>query len=308
MARFGKKAALESQKSTKEVECIVSVAEDGFSVNPSTGDPLSYYVEAQRLQDGVSPEDAMAGLADSSPFITNKKEYYKTWNGEKREKTSHTEQISAYGMEQIRKAAVNEFVTIRKVFDSVTGEEKEKRIHNYIVKLNIGFGGPGKPAFFYVPKAVNLTEKDERYSFRNMPKPGRELTQDILDRHNEITRLAKQAAQELYSYSGTGNVVDEGSTPSTMEQMEESRKMAEADAAAEMAQEAAQEAAGDASGPQDGQDAIRDGEALAGLQEAAEEVPAEVDPAALANAWGGAADVEPPAAIEQADAEPAEDS
>ena len=107
LARFGKKAALESQKSTKEVECIVSVAEDGYSVNPATGQPSSYYVEAQRLQDGVSEEDALAGLADSSPFITNKKEYYRSLTGEKREKTSHTEQISVYGMEQIRNAAVN---------------------------------------------------------------------------------------------------------------------------------------------------------------------------------------------------------
>lgn len=250
MARFGKKAALESQKSTREVECIVSVPEDGYSVNPSTGEPSSYYVEAQRLQDAVTPEEAMAGLADSSPFITNKKEYYRTWTGEKREKTSHTEQISVYGMEQIRKAAVNELVTIRKVFDSVTGEEKEKRIKHYIVKLNIGFGGPGKPAFFYVPKATNLTEKDERYSFRNMPKPGRELTQEILDRHNEITRLAKQAAQEMYSYSGVGEVKDEGEAPSR-DQMEKEAAEAARKAQEEPGTEAAFQ---DADAPKDVQD------------------------------------------------------
>ena len=32
-----------------------------------------------------------------------------------------------------------------------------------------------------------------------MPKRGRELTQEILDKHNEITRIAKEAARELYS-------------------------------------------------------------------------------------------------------------
>ena len=90
---------------------------------------------------------------------------------------------------------------IKKVFDAVTGEEKDKVVHNYIVKLNIGFGGPGQPAFFYVPKAVNRTKKDEEYSFRNMPKAGRELTQEILDKHNEITRIAKAAAKELYGSS-----------------------------------------------------------------------------------------------------------
>lgn len=257
MARFGKKAALESQKSTKEVECIVSVAEDGYSVNPATGQPSSYYVEAQRLQDGVSEEDALAGLADSSPFITNKKEYYRSLTGEKREKTSHTEQISVYGMEQIRNAAVNELVTIRKVFDAVTGEEKEKRIRNYIVKLNIGFGGPGKPAFFYVPKAMNLTERDERYSFRNMPRPGRELTQEILDRHEEITRLAKQAAQEMYSWSGTGEVKDEGEAPS-QEQMERdaeeaARKAVEEFLPDDVPQDSAQEQNA-AEGPAEAQD------------------------------------------------------
>jgi hypothetical protein len=200
MARFGKKAELDEQKSTKEVECIVSVSDDNVSINANTGKPMSYYVEAQRLQDNVDPDDAAAGKADSNPYITNKKEYYMTASGQK-EKTSHTEQISAYGMEQIKQAAVNEFDTIKKVFDSVTGEEKDKVVHNYIVKLNIGFGGPGQPAFFYVPKAVNRNKKDEEYSFRNMPKRGRELTQEILDKHNEITRIAKEAAKELYGTS-----------------------------------------------------------------------------------------------------------
>lgn len=197
MARFGKKAELDEQKTTKEVECIVSVSDDNCSYNSITGKPSSYYVEAQRLQDQVDPEDAKAGKADSNPYITNKKEYYMTASGQK-EKTSHVEQISAYGMEQIKAAAANEFDTIKKVFDAATGEEREKVIHNYIVKLNIGFGGPGQPAFFYVPKAVNHTKKDEDYSFRNMPKRGRELTQEILDRHNEITRLSKEAAKSMY--------------------------------------------------------------------------------------------------------------
>ena len=202
MARFGKKADLDIQKSTKEVECLVSVSDDNVSINSSTGQPSAYYVEAQRLQDMVDPDDAMAGKADSNPYITNKKEYYRTATGEEREKTSHQEQISAYGMEKIKEAAVNEFDTIKQVFDAVTGETKEKVIHNYVVKLNIGFGGPGQPAFFYVPKAVNVTERDEQYSFRNMPKQGRELTQEILDKHNEITRLAKEAAQKLYTPDG----------------------------------------------------------------------------------------------------------
>ncbi len=202
MARFGKKADLDIQKSTKEVECLVSVSDDNVSINSSTGQPSTYYVEAQRLQDMVDPDDAMAGKADSNPYITNKKEYYRTATGEEREKTSHQEQISAYGMKKIKEAAVNEFDTIKQVFDTVTGETKEKVIHNYVVKLNIGFGGPGQPAFFYVPKAVNVTERDEQYSFRNMPKQGRELTQEILDKHNEITRLAKEAAQKLYTSDG----------------------------------------------------------------------------------------------------------
>lgn len=209
MARFGKQAALEAHKSTKEVECIVSVSDDNCSINSATGEPASYYVEAQRLQDQIDPEDAKAGLADSNPYITNKKEYYRDKTGQLREKTSHSEQISVYGMEQIKKNAVNEFDTIKKVFDAVTGEEKEKIVHNYIVKLNIGFGGPGKPAFFYVPKAVNATEKDEKYSFRNMPKAGRELTQEIIDRHNEITRLSKEAAQRKYEDVGVPDVSDQ---------------------------------------------------------------------------------------------------
>lgn len=202
MARFGKQAALDEHKSTKEVECLVSVSDDNCSVHAITGQPTSYYVEAQRLQDLVDPEDAKAGKADSNPYITNKKEYYRDINGQMKEKTSHTEQISVYGMEQIKKVATNEFDTIKKVFDAVTGEEKEKVVHNYIVKLNIGFGGPGKSAFFYVPKAVNNTEKDEKYSFRNMPKAGRELTQAILDKHNEITQLSKDAAKKLYTNDG----------------------------------------------------------------------------------------------------------
>ena len=75
MARFGKKAELDEQKSTKEVECIVSVSDDNVSINANTGKPMSYYVEAQRLQDNVDPDDAAAGKADSNPYITNKKEY-----------------------------------------------------------------------------------------------------------------------------------------------------------------------------------------------------------------------------------------
>lgn len=199
MARFGKQAELDAQKGTKDVECIVSVSDDNCYVDSTTGKATRYFVEAQRLQDEVSPEDAKAGKADSNPYITSHKEYYRTLTGEVKEKVSHVEQISAYGMEQIKAAAANEFDTIKKVFDAVTGEEKEKIVHNYIVKLNIGFQGPGKPAFFYVPKAVNVTEKDEKYSFRNMPKRGRELTQAILDKHNEITQLAKEAAREKYA-------------------------------------------------------------------------------------------------------------
>ena len=198
MARFGKQADLDIHKKTTDVECLVSVSDDNFSINAETGQISRYYVEAQRLQDQVDPEDAKAGKADSNPYITNKKEYYKDKNGNIREKTSHVEQISAYGMEQIKNAAVNQFDTVKKVFDSVTGEEKEKIVHNYVVRLNIGFDGPSKSAFFYVPKAVNRTERDRSYSMRNMPKPGRELTQTILDRHNEITKLSKEAAQMKY--------------------------------------------------------------------------------------------------------------
>ena len=202
MARFGKKAELAEQKSNIGVECLVSVSDDNVSINPATGEAVSYYVEAQRLQDNVDPEDAKAGKADSNPYITNKKETYTDANGVVREKTSHQEKISAYGMEKIKEASVNEFDTMKQIFDAATGEYKEKVIHNYVVKLNIGFGEPGSPAFFYVPKAVNKTERDEKYSFRNMPQRGRELTQEILDRHNEITRLSKEAAQKLYTSDG----------------------------------------------------------------------------------------------------------
>lgn len=200
MARFGKKAELPQHKSTQNVECIISVSEDNCHIDPGTGEVSRYYVEAQRLQDDVSPEDAMSGKADSNPYITNKKEYYKTVNGELKEKTSHQESISAYGMEQIKKAAVNEFDTIRKVFDSVTGEERDKIVHNYIVKVNIGFDGRTNSAFFYVPKASNESARDEAYSFRNMPKAGRLLTQQIIDAHNQITQLAKEAAQKQYGF------------------------------------------------------------------------------------------------------------
>lgn len=202
MARFGKQAELEAHKKITDVECIVSVSDDNCSIDSSTGRVTRYYVEAQRLQDQVDPEDAIAGKADSNPYITSRKEFYRTLTGEIKEKTSHVEQISAYGMEQIKAAASNEFDTIKKVFDSVTGQEKEKIVHNYIVKLNIGFSGPGKSAYFYVPKAVNTTEKDAKYSFRNMPKRGRELTQEILDKHNEITRLAKEAARKKFEQDG----------------------------------------------------------------------------------------------------------
>ena len=100
MARFGKQAALDEQKSTKEVECIVSFSDDNKSTNPITGEVTSYYVEAQRLQDNVDPKDAAAGRADSNPYITNKKEWYRNLNGQSCEKTSHTEQISVYGLEK----------------------------------------------------------------------------------------------------------------------------------------------------------------------------------------------------------------
>lgn len=193
MARFGKKAELESQKSVVGVECLISVSEDGCQIDPVTGKPFKYYVEAQRLQDNVDEEDAKAGKADANPYIVNRKEFYKTASGEMRQTIVHTESISAYGMEKIKEAAVNEFDTVRTVFDEVTGERKETVIHNYIVKLNIGFDALKNSGFFYVPKTVNKTPQDEAYSFRNMPKAGRSLTQEIIDRHNEITRLSKEA-------------------------------------------------------------------------------------------------------------------
>lgn len=193
MARFGKKAALESQKPVTDVECLVSVSDDNCQIDPMTGKTIKYYVEVQRLQDEVSEEDAKAGLADSNPYIVNRKEFYKTKSGELKEKVAHTESISPYGMEKIKEAAVNEFDTVKTTFDAVTGEHKEKVVHNYIVKLNIGFDALKNSGFFYVPKTVNKTKKDEAYSFRNMPKAGRHLTQEIIDRHNEITRLSKEA-------------------------------------------------------------------------------------------------------------------
>lgn len=203
MARFGKQAELDEHKRVTDVECLVSFSDDNCSINAETGQVSRYYVEAQRLQDQVDLDDARAGKADSNPYITNKKEYYRDRNGNVKEKTSHVEQISVYGMEQIKKAAVNEFDTVKKVFDAATGEEKEKVVHNYIVRLNIGFDGPSKSAFFYVPKAYNKTERDKKYSARNMPKSGRELTQSIIDRHNEVTRISKEVAEMKY-----GNIAD----------------------------------------------------------------------------------------------------
>lgn len=191
MARFGKQAELEEQKSMESVECLVSVSDDNVSTDMISGE-TRYYVEVQRLQDQVSEDDAKDGLADSNPYITNMIEYYKDKTGKSNRKTSHMQPVSVYGMEQIKANAVNEYDTVKQVFNAVTGETSEKVVHNYIVKLNIGIDNKRKTAFFYVPKAVNRTDADKVYNERNMPKPGRELTQDIIDKHNEITRLSKE--------------------------------------------------------------------------------------------------------------------
>jgi hypothetical protein len=200
MARFGKKADLDEQKSTKDVECLISVSDDNCMVDQVTGEPISYYVEAQRLQDQVNPDDAKDGKADSNPYITNRKVYYYDARGQRREKTDHAERISAFNMEAIKNAASNEFDTVKTVLDSVTGEEKQKIIHNYAVKVNIGFDARQKTAFFYPIKVLNgdATSKDVAYNERNRPKAGRVVTQDILDKHNEITKLSKDAASRLY--------------------------------------------------------------------------------------------------------------
>jgi len=197
MARFGKKAELDSQKKMTDVEVVVSVYDDGCYKN-AAGETIGYYVEAQRLQDEVSEEDAKAGKADSNPYLTSKKEKYKDSNGQIREKVSHVQQITAYGMDQIKAAAANCFDVVQKYTNPVTGEEKERIQHNYVVKVRAGLDMRANTGFFFVPKAVNATEKDEKYSKRAMPKTGRVLTEDILEKHRKITEISK----EFYKNSG----------------------------------------------------------------------------------------------------------
>ena len=93
MARFGKKAALDEQKSTQGVECLVTLTEGNVSVDRVTGEPVSYYVEIQRLQDGVDEDDAKSGKADSNPYITNRREQYVDSSGEVKNKVIHQQKI-----------------------------------------------------------------------------------------------------------------------------------------------------------------------------------------------------------------------
>lgn len=189
MANFGKKAKLDSQKSTVKVECLVSVYE---TTNDEDGNPLRYKVVVQRLQDTVDMKDAEAGLADALPFITNRKQWTYDDEGNGHAAYSHYDYVTAEMMDAIKKAARNCYeseVTIENIDKTV----ERRRIENYCVKLDIGFNLAKGEAFFYRIKQ-NITQeslaKDIKYNLRHMPAAGRELTAAILDGHRDVTDVA----------------------------------------------------------------------------------------------------------------------
>lgn len=203
MARFGKMAVLPQHKSSRAVPCIVSWAENACSGSDGHGGSSRYYVEVQRYQGDVSEEDAKAGNADSNPYIVNKRMTYHM-GGSVHNKIDHQTSLYRGAMQAIQKASENELIadrySIKSAFQvattEVTGQESnvkpDVKIHYYFVKLNIGFGN--NEAYIYVPK----TDVLDNPNGRNMPLPAGQLTEEMLKKHNHITKLAKEAAKELY--------------------------------------------------------------------------------------------------------------
>lgn len=204
MARFGKMAALPAHKSAHAVPCIVSWAENACSGSDGNGGSSRYYVEVQRYQGDVSEEDAKAGKADSNPYIVNKRMSY-SMGGKSHSKIDHQTSLYAGAMHAIENASESDVVTtkhsLKSLFAQATAEAAGNdapelsggvAVHHYFVKLNVGFGN--NEAFIYIPKSDALHDPKGR----NMPLPAGELTQEMLDKHNNITKLAKEAAQAMY--------------------------------------------------------------------------------------------------------------
>lgn len=196
MANFGKKAKLDSQKATTGVECLVSVYETIYEADMVT--PARYKVIVQRLQDGLTEDQANDGLADVLPYITNKRVWSHDEMGNASIMYSHYDFILPEVMDAIKSAAKNCYITKVQVQDEA-GISEEYNVENYCVKLNIGFNLAKGEAFFYRIKS-NVDEsnvKDVKYNNRHAPKEGRELTGDIMEKHQHITELAKLAYERM---------------------------------------------------------------------------------------------------------------
>lgn len=195
MANFGKKAKLECQKSTVKVECLVSVYEE---ILGEDGEPERYRVVVQRLQDLVDIKDAEAGLADTMPYITNRKQWSHDPDGSSHASYSHDDYISPAMMAAIKRAAANCHVSDAQVEDA-DGTVRTVQVENYCVKLDIGFNLGKKEAFFYRIKAgvdADSLAKDIRYNMRHMPATGRAVTEAVLEGHRNVTDVALKAYRD----------------------------------------------------------------------------------------------------------------
>lgn len=207
MANFGKKAKLDCQKSTVKVECVVSVY--GESEDAETG-KKRYKVVVQRLQDQVTAEQAEQGLADSLPFITNKKQWSYDEEGNSHASYAHYDYVTEEMMDAIKAAARNCYMTKVNV-ENTDGVAEMKDIENYCVKLDIGFNLAKGEAYFYRIKSgltADSLAKDVKYNLRHMPTAGRELTAAILDGHKKITDIAARVqadAAKLGKEDGDSN-------------------------------------------------------------------------------------------------------
>ncbi len=211
MARFGKMAGLPEHKSAHAVPCIVSWAETACSGFQDNGRSSRYYVEVQRYQGDVSEEDAKAGKADSNPYIVNKRVSYNL-GGKWNTKIDHQTSIYDGAMQAIENASESDVITERHSMKSAfaqataaaAGEDAPQtepgtKVHHYFVKLNVGFGN--NEAFIYLPKANVLGDPNGR----NMPVSAGVLTEEMLERHNRITQISKEAAREIYGSNFTTN-------------------------------------------------------------------------------------------------------
>lgn len=195
MANFGKKAKLECQKSTVKVECLVSVYEEILNED---GEPERYRVVVQRLQDMVDIKDAEAGLADTMPYITNRKQWSHDPDGSSHASYSHDDYISPAMMDAIKRAAANCHMSEAQVEDA-DGTVRTVQVENYCVKLDIGFNLGKKEAFFYRIKSgvdADSLAKDIRYNMRHMPAAGRAVTEAILEGHRNVTDVALRAYKD----------------------------------------------------------------------------------------------------------------